>query len=170
MSNSTHTASTATVDQQIQIQWAAPFHRIMVAIDGSHTGARALKTAAQMAELFGAKLAVVHVVDTFAGWAPECAWGSHPHPSQDQERGQKLLTLLTDKLPAALEVDRILKMGDPGSEIAAAAIAWQADLVVLGGPSHKRLGRLLVGSVDEQVLDQCHCTVMLIGPEQVPSN
>jgi len=43
---------------------SSPYKRILVPVDGSRTSSRGLKEALRLAKAFGAKLRVIHVVDT----------------------------------------------------------------------------------------------------------
>lgn len=144
---------------------ALPFKKILVAADGTHTGTRALALGAQLARLCHAKLAVVHVVDSLRGFAPQFAWGPRTYEAEHLDHGRTYLNAMMEKLPDALEKTPILRSGDPSIEIARAAIEFGADLLIVGGPSHHRLGRLLLGSVDEALLDKAHCSVLMIQPD-----
>jgi nucleotide-binding universal stress UspA family protein len=146
---------------------SAMFGRILVAADGSHTGARALQIGARLAGVFGARLAVVCVVNTITGFAPDIAWGPRTHESEYVRNGQKLLDLMIEDLPKDLQVERFPCSGDPAIEISRTTNEWGADLLILGRPSHHRLGRLLLGSVEEVVLDHAKCAILVIGPESV---
>ena len=145
---------------------SAPFTRILVATDGSHVGHRAIELGAQLAGAFKAKLAVVHVVDTTGGFTPNFAWGPRTFEQEYQVKGRQLLELVTQKLQADLQVEQILRTGKPAVEIARVAAEWKADLLIAGGPSHHRLGRIFCGSVDETILDRISCALMIVGREE----
>jgi len=147
-----------------------PFHRILIATDGSHTGARALQMGARLAGIGEAQLGVVYVVNNVAGFSPQFAWGPHTYEAEYTEKAHELLDRLTRKLPLGLAVERIVRVGDPGKEIVAVAETWKPDLLIVGGPSHRRLGRLLLGSVDEAVLDRVHCCVLILPPDAEPAS
>jgi nucleotide-binding universal stress UspA family protein len=144
---------------------ARPFRNILVAADGTHTGTRALELGAQLAGLCHAQLAVVHVVDSVRGFSPQFAWGPRTYEAEHLDHGRTFLNAMLEKLPAGLQTTPILRCGDPSIEIARAAIEYGADLLIVGGPSHHRLGRLLLGSVDEALLDEVHCSVLVIQPD-----
>jgi len=144
---------------------SAPFARILVAVDGSYTTTRGLKIGAQLAAIAKGELAVVHVVDTLHGFTPQFAFGPRPHESTYIDNGRSLLDVMVETLPEHEHVQRFLRTGDPCIEIARAANEWGADLLIVGGPSHHRLGRLLLGSVDEAVLDRAKCAILVVAQE-----
>jgi nucleotide-binding universal stress UspA family protein len=146
---------------------AKPFQNIVVAADGTHTGTRAVELGTQLAIACSAKLAVIYVVDSFQGFAPQFAWGSRTYESEHIAHGRAFLDGIVEKIPAHLNTTPILRSGDPGTEIAKAAKEYGADLLIMGGPSHHRLGRLLFGSVDETLLDRVRCAILVIAPEVV---
>ena len=158
-------ATEAASEAALKPAW--PFQNILVAADGTHTGTRALELGAQLAELCHAKLAVVHVVDSLRGFAPQFAGGRRTYEAEHFDPGRAFLTAMLEKLPRAVQATPILRSGDPSIEIARAAIEYGADLLIVGGPSHHRLGRLLLGSVDEALLDEARCSVLIIQPDNV---
>jgi nucleotide-binding universal stress UspA family protein len=137
----------------------------MVAIDGGHTGHRALQMGVQLARLSGACLSAVYVTDTITGIAPFFAWGSHRAESENLSHGRHRLEHLTETVSSEVPIERIFRAGEPAQEIVAAAKDWGPDLLIVGRPSHHRLGRLLLGSVDETVLDALGCAVLVISSE-----
>ena len=58
-----------------------------------------------------------------------------------------------------------MRAGNATQQIAAAARQFQADRVVVGTRSRSKLGKLLLGSVAEQVLRSVNLPVMTVGPE-----
>jgi nucleotide-binding universal stress UspA family protein len=61
--------------------------------------------------------------------------------------------------------DAMIREGNPAQQIATALIQFQADRVLLGTRSRGRLGKLLLGSVAEQVLRSVNLPVITVGPE-----
>ena len=59
--------------------------------------------------------------------------------------------LLSGGATGRVEIDRLIREGDPPQEIVIAADRWRADLVVVGSHSHGRLARLLLSSTAEAV-------------------
>ncbi len=61
--------------------------------------------------------------------------------------------------------DALVREGRPTQQIAAAVRQFQADRVLLGTRSRSKLGKLLLGSVAEQVLRSVYLPVITVGPE-----
>ena len=59
----------------------------------------------------------------------------------------------------------LVREGHPTQQIAAAVRQFHVDRVLLGTRSRGKLGRLLIGSVAEQVLRSVYLPVMTVGPE-----
>ena len=59
---------------------------------------------------------------------------------------------------------RHLEMGDVAGELRASAAQLRAGVVVMGAVSRSRLGRVLIGSTAERVLDHLSCDVLVIKP------
>jgi nucleotide-binding universal stress UspA family protein len=57
---------------------------------------------------------------------------------------------------------QLLFVGDPAAEILRVAQAVKADLIVLGTHGRTGLGRLLMGSVAEQVVRRAPCPVVTV--------
>jgi nucleotide-binding universal stress UspA family protein len=61
--------------------------------------------------------------------------------------------------------DALVREGNPAQQIGAAARQFKAGRVLLGTRSRSRLGKLLLGSVAEQVLRSVNLPVITVGPE-----
>jgi nucleotide-binding universal stress UspA family protein len=61
--------------------------------------------------------------------------------------------------------DAMIREGNPAQQIATALVQFQVDRVLLGTRSRGRLGKLLLGSVAEQVLRSVNLPVITVGPE-----
>ena len=53
-------------------------------------------------------------------------------------------------------------LGDPAEEIVRLANIYEADLIILGNRGLTGLNRILQGSVSSQVLEDAHCSVLVI--------
>jgi nucleotide-binding universal stress UspA family protein len=61
--------------------------------------------------------------------------------------------------------DALVREGNASQQIAAAVRQFQADRLLLGTRSRSKLGKLLLGSVAEQVLRSVNLPVITVGPE-----
>jgi len=64
-----------------------------------------------------------------------------------------------------IRCEALVREGHPTQQIAAAARQYQSDRVLLGTRSRSKIGKLLLGSVAEQVLRSVYLPVMTVGPE-----
>ncbi len=64
-----------------------------------------------------------------------------------------------------IRCESLAREGHPTQQIAAAVRQFHADRVLLGTHSRSKLGRLLIGSVAEQVLRSVYLPVITVGPE-----
>jgi nucleotide-binding universal stress UspA family protein len=63
---------------------------------------------------------------------------------------------------SAVRLQRLLRCGEPAREILRAAQTLGCGLIVMGTHGRTRLGRLLMGSVAEQVARVAPCTVLTV--------
>ncbi|HXM37648.1 MAG TPA: universal stress protein [Gemmatimonadales bacterium] len=93
------------------------FTRLLIGLDGSAHADEALEQGVVLGQRFKAKLVVVHVRETKAG-------RQAPH-------GAKLLERARERVQAAgLEIETVLRQGDPDAELA--ALARDVDAVLVG--------------------------------------
>ncbi len=141
------------------------YERIVVAVDGSEESNRALDEAVRLAGNQGARLRVVHVVDT------SCLYhGDESDRSADLEEawckaGQRLVEQGAARAAGTgLAVEtavRCTRKTRVSEQIVEEAVRWQADLIVLGTHGRRGLNRLLLGSVAEAVVRISPVSVLL---------
>ena len=150
------------------------FERILVAVADDALAAGVLSTAASLSERLNAQVALVEVVDL----ASASALASGPVDSgispiafqdlvEDQEAsGRAFLDRAVASFPQG-KVETLLREGLPAGEIVAAARDWHAELIVVGTHGRSGLGRLVLGSVAEEVLRHAPCPVLVVpqGPD-----
>lgn len=129
--------------------------KILVAYDGGDPARRALDTAAELARLTGASVAVVSVIPTHPGRFPVDPWDdTSVHASELLEARR----LLRDK---GIEAELIEPAGEPASTIERVAEDGGYDTVVVGSRGLNAMGRLLQGSVSEHVATHARATVVV---------
>ena len=64
-----------------------------------------------------------------------------------------------------IRCDQVVREGHATQQIAAAVRQFHADRVLLGTRSRSKIGKLLIGSVAEQVLRSVYLPVITVGPE-----
>lgn len=136
--------------------------RILVGYDASPQAEKALALAVMLARATGAKLALAYVV-------PPIVVADAPAPQlaelidQQQAWGERMLQQAAERLRAQVgPVETLVKVGGPGHELAEAAGALGADLVVVGSHGRGVLGRALLGSVATRVLHQSPVSVLVV--------
>ncbi|GIJ78695.1 Nucleotide-binding universal stress protein, UspA family [Micromonospora phaseoli] len=142
---------------------------IVVGVDGSDGGRRALRWAVQEAAGRGG------TVQAVTAWRWDGLDGGAmvaPNPIEEEERAHALLareiaavTRDGTAAPVAAEVVE----GRPADVLSAAARG--ADLLVLGSHGHGRLRHTVLGSVSEECVRKATCPVVVIPvPAPVPTN
>jgi nucleotide-binding universal stress UspA family protein len=149
---------------------AAPFARILVAVDGSVASDRAVRVATALAAPAGATIRIVHVVDSpYAypdAWYQELPADLAVLEKLWREAGQAVLdravALARD---AGGQADGALLEGGGRSlsqGVVEEAEHWGADLVVVGTRGRRVLEPLLLGSVAEGVARAATTSVLLV--------
>jgi len=136
-----------------------PVSHIVLATDLSNCSKFAFQLARTIARDFGAKLTIVHVTPPPVLMDGEGLVPAIMPPAVDYLRGEMEKLLADAALPSA---KYLLLDGDPASEILRVAADNKADLIVLGTHGRTGLGRMLMGSVAEQVLRRATCPVLSV--------
>lgn len=163
------TAPSATPDptagERPHAQAHFPPRRILLPLDLSAHSFQALPAAEALARLSGATLCLVHVAEPIAyptdlGYAPvlsgEVEAGLH------QGARRRLDELVRDLQARGLAAEARLRVGRPFLEIAEAARAAAADLVVVTTHGFTGLKHVLLGSTAERVVRHAPCPVWVV--------
>lgn len=167
-----------TVRQQDPPQTLQSVERILVPIDFSEASEPTLAHARRIARRFGARLALLHLVEPVAVPGP---YGSLPglrpmtldYDALAAGAKEKLEDLMhsTRTTPAAEDVPfkTYSFCGVPRMDIVGFAGQLRADLIVIGSHGRTGLPRLLLGSTAEQVVRTADCPVLVVktGPDEV---
>ena len=150
------------------------YRRILVPLDGSALGEAALPHAEALAEKFGAALTLLHATTPPATIAAaEAAAGVIPVvpvdldpvtiATEEQEDAARYLGGIAERLRArGLTVDVSEPEGDSAAAIVAVAGEQRADLIAMTTHGHGGLGRLVLGSVADEVVRHAPCPVLLV--------
>jgi len=118
------------------------------------------------AERTGARLLLLHVLAATASLSADGAGMPYYDPSGALEFAAKELeTWCESARQKNILCDGLVREGNPAQQIGAVARQFQADRVLMGTRSRGKLGKLLLGSVAEQVLRSVNLPVMTVGPE-----
>ncbi|WP_454720828.1 MULTISPECIES: universal stress protein [Cupriavidus] len=151
------------------------YSKILVAVDGSESATQALDEALRVATATGAELVVVHVIDnSYLRYEVGYVDLTDLRTSL-VEGGQQLLDEAKARAAAAqvkcttIMIDEPLALGDVSTAIEQAAEQAGAELLVVGTHGRRGVKRLLMGSVAEGLVRQCHLPVLLVhAPRPAP--
>jgi len=121
---------------------------MLATTDFSAPSSQALGAARTLAEHFGARLHVLHVV------ADE---------SERKTTEAKLESEIAEPIEG-VKVVRAVSAGQPAAEIVKYAEREQIDVIVMGTHGRSGLARVFMGSVAEAVVRNAPCQVLTIGP------
>lgn len=138
--------------------------RVLVGLDLSYASEPTLEAARQWAGLFGAALRAVHVIEPMPLLPEVTIQMSEEHYRQDERlREEGMWAQIGD-----LDVERVVRSGYPSTVLAAEAVEWNADLLVVGSHGHGWAERLLVGCTAEHLLHRPP-TMTLVIPVGLPA-
>jgi nucleotide-binding universal stress UspA family protein len=113
-----------------------------------------------------ARLILLHVLRGGAGMAMDSAGMPYYDPSAAVEFATKALNPYCEEARRrGMVCDALLREGNAAQQIAVVARQFHADRLLIGTRGRSRLGKLLLGSVAEQVLRSVNLPVMTVGPE-----
>jgi nucleotide-binding universal stress UspA family protein len=145
-------------------RWIRP-SVILVATDLNDLD-RLMPFALDQAAQTGARLLLMHVLPTTATLAADAVGMPYYDPAGALDFAARgLETWCGSARQQNIVCDALVREGNPAQQIGAAARQFQADRVLLGTRSRSKLGKLLLGSVAEQVLRSVNLPVMTVGPE-----
>ena len=139
------------------------YQHILLAVDLSAHGDYVIRKARHLANVFHAKLSIIHILDNIP--MPDTAYGTIIPLSQDSsyellETEKSRFMQIGDQLnidPAR----RWMVWGVPGQEIVRIAAQENVDLIIVG--SHGRHGlALLLGSTANSILHHAKCDVLAV--------
>lgn len=141
--------------------------RILVPLDRSSTAERVLPLVITLARGSGAAIRLLVVEPV-----PESRVGQDgrvvAYADQEQARleaeGLDYLRALTRQCGGVSDVECVVRFGDPVDEILREAGAFDADLIAVTTGERSALGRTVLGSVAEQIVNKADAPVMLVRP------
>lgn len=143
-------------------------NRILCPVDFSIYSSRALKHATALAQRFGARLTVMHVIPTWTPYAPSRYVPAHvlAQPELSRLVREDLRQLVDEARQAGVPIEMLVREAEPWREILATAADLQPDLIVMGTHGRGGFEQLVLGSVAEKVLRRADCPVMTICQEE----
>jgi len=137
-----------------------PISRILVATDFSAEARNALEWARSLANAFGAKLILLHVIDIFSLAQMGCTMeaGTDPLPLL-RELSHRCMSELKTLIPDA---ETVIREASPRPTIVEAARELNCHLIVMGTHGRSGLAHLLLGSVAEYVVRNSAVPVLTV--------
>jgi nucleotide-binding universal stress UspA family protein len=135
---------------------------VLLATDLSPVSDGATDYARDLCRSIGARLLVVNVIDLRVGLARQLTASRHSRVDQLRaDREQQLLAIVEQARADGLDAAFLVWTGEPGQSIVSAAEAESADMVVVGTRALDRVGRFLLGSVSDYVVNHSDCPVLI---------
>jgi universal stress protein A len=135
-------------------------HHLLAPTDFSAPASQAVTAAFELAQTFGAKLSLLHVIEVPA-YAIEVAL---PLEALERDARRELALLLPEAEAAHVDVTRLVNIGVPYQNIVETATAEQVELIVMATHGRTGLSHLVLGSVAERVVRMAPCPVLTIRP------
>lgn len=133
------------------------YKHLLLATDLSDENQDTLKKARQMADLYGAKLSIMHAVEPIVNYGYV---GLSDIEEQMVEEAKQSLKKIGEELNVTPD-DQWIAVGSAKAEIVAIANEIGADLIMMGSHSEHSFTELL-GSTTNSVLHQAHCDVVTV--------
>jgi nucleotide-binding universal stress UspA family protein len=145
------------------------FGTILVATDGSDDSDAAVEAALDLAHDTSGRLLVLSVVPEANGEGAEEGDGgtdAEPPPREEDEEVVAASDITNDVVDHAvqwgLEATPLVWEGEPADAILAAAESEGADVIVIGSSGRSGVGRILLGSVSDDVIRRSTVPVMVV--------
>jgi nucleotide-binding universal stress UspA family protein len=154
-----------TTERAAMANPAAPFERILIALDDSEPADAARAFACDLAAAEHSRLVFLHVLDVRALVGDRLEYGYDPQIIVDEwHRNARDLVdaAADDAADRALLTDRVVAEGDAADEILKAAQTYRADLIVMGTHGRRGLRRLVFGSVAEAIARRSEIPVAVV--------
>jgi nucleotide-binding universal stress UspA family protein len=148
--------------QAVQAKTRIAIKNILFATDFSPAADAAAPFARQIARSYGAKIYGVHVnpFENYAVAAPQ-AWAAMAETAD--QRAKEDSARLHQQL-AGVEHEAVTDEGNIWEAVSRLINEKKIDLIVLGTHGRTGLGRVLLGSVAEEILRHAPCPVLTVGP------
>ncbi|HJS42510.1 MAG TPA: universal stress protein [Gemmatimonadales bacterium] len=128
-----------------------PHPRVLLAVDASYAAAPTARKAVAFARTLGSPLRALHVVD------PPPAIAELP-----PDWSRKIVERDIWPMVPLIDEGKVVHEGEPFETIVNEAVAWGADVIVVGSHGKGWVDRLLIGSVTEDLLNNLPCAVLVV--------
>jgi nucleotide-binding universal stress UspA family protein len=145
------------------------FRHILAPTDFSEYSKKAVASALELAQKFGAKLTILHVIELppypVEGYVPPSLSATF---LDDMERQATvdLAQVVPEAEAAKVDVARLVAVGTPYRKIVETAEADHVDLIVMATAGRTGFSHLVLGSIAERVVRTASCPVLTIRPHE----
>jgi nucleotide-binding universal stress UspA family protein len=145
------------------------FRHILAPTDFSEYSKKAVASALELAQKFGAKLTILHVIELppypVEGYVPPSLSATF---LDDMERQATvdLAQIVPEAEATKVEVARLVAMGTPYRKIVETAEADHVDLIVMATAGRTGFSHLVLGSIAERVVRTASCPVLTMRPHE----
>ena len=136
-----------------------PIKTILHPTDFSDASAHALKMASMLARDYSAHLVLLHTIEPPIYYGELGVSFSAPDHHREMIRGR--IDALMESL-ASVDAESVVLDGVAAPEILRIATERHADMIVLGSHGRTGIGRVLMGSVAEEVARKAPCPVLIV--------
>jgi Universal stress protein UspA and related nucleotide-binding proteins len=138
------------------------FEKILVPLDGSQHSLQALQQAVYLAELCGAQLELLYVVDLNQKISAfeQVSTGGYI-PNELKEDGYEILAAAMQEVPKDIKAAMQVVIGQPSKTIIEFCEQEQCDLIIMGSRGLGKIEQFFMGSVSQYVLSHASCPVMI---------
>lgn len=141
--------------------------RVILPIDFSEPSKLAARYAVVLSKLMGARLDVVHVIDSTVH-PSFYAIGVESLIQEDPKlvsRAEKAVHSFMEEAKAAIEYNVVIAEGKPASEIARLSEEKEDPLIIIASHGMGYLERVMLGSTAEKVVRMAKCPVLTVKPD-----
>ncbi|MBH0176877.1 MAG: universal stress protein [Nitrospira sp.] len=136
--------------------------RILLATDGSTRTEGAEAYAFKLAELWGATLTVVSVLEFAPGLDPESSVCRVYLAGLMMQATEDLARLKARAAGRGITVHTRIETGIPSEQVLAAAAAEEVDVIIVGTAGKTGLAHVLLGSTAERIIQTAPCPVLAV--------
>jgi nucleotide-binding universal stress UspA family protein len=140
------------------------YRKFLLATDGSESARKAADAAIELAQLSGAKIYAVGVIDRsiYSSVPEDLEWEEEMY-ARFRELGEEAVSYVEETAKnAGLGVETILLEGHPAEEIVEFAEKNGIDLIIVGSLGKSGIERFLLGSVSEKVVRNAKVPVLVV--------
>lgn len=139
------------------------YKNILVPLDGSDASRRAMEEAIYLADLSGAALIFLYVMDLNKELpAAQRIWEESHSIEEWKKAGAEKLATFVVGLEDKIQHEDIVEVGSPGKVIQRIAQERRTDLILMGSRGLNVLENIVLGSVSQYILTHAPCPVMVV--------